>query len=190
MSIQLLLIDDDQHLTTSLQQYLQLYGIKVLIAHNGRQGIELLKSHHVDLVVCDVIMPEMNGYDVLKFVQGKWRIILLTAKGLTQDRIRAYQLGCDAYITKPFDPDELLALILAPYHQQLKWTWQTHLELTPKEQHLLNATARGLFNKQMAEQLAIAKRNVERYSSRLLSHTHTQNRAQLLVSSLIYRLWT
>jgi len=104
MSIQLLLIDDDQHLTTSLQQYLQLYGIKVLIAHNGRQGIELLKSHHVDLVVCDVIMPEMNGYDVLKFVQGKWRIILLTAKGLTQDRIRAYQLGCDAYITNLLIP--------------------------------------------------------------------------------------
>nr|YP_009968221.1 ompR-like transcriptional regulator [Cyanidiococcus yangmingshanensis]QMX77322.1 ompR-like transcriptional regulator [Cyanidiococcus yangmingshanensis]UNJ15938.1 hypothetical protein [Cyanidioschyzonaceae sp. 3]WDB00370.1 regulatory component of sensory transduction system [Cyanidiococcus yangmingshanensis] len=189
MSIQVLLIDDDKHLTKSLQQYFHSYGIKLLIAHNGKQGIEQLNLHHVDVVICDVMMPEMNGYEVLKWIQHKWRVILLTAKGLTQDRIYAYQLGCDAYITKPFDPDELLALILR-HHQHLQWDWETTLELTPKQQHMLNGIAKGLLNKQLATSLAIAKRNVERYSSGLLNLTHTHNRAQLLIYILSHQIWT
>nr|UNJ15344.1 hypothetical protein [Cyanidioschyzonaceae sp. 1] len=189
MSIQVLLIDDDEHLTKSLQQYLASFGLKVLTASSGKEGLKQLNLHHIDVIVCDVMMPEMNGYQLLQLTQGKWRVILLTAKGLTQDRIYAYQLGCDAYLTKPFDPDELLALILR-HQQHLQWHWQTHLELTTKEQHVLNAMAKGLLNQQMAKQLSIAKRNVERYSSRLLTCTGTANRAQLLVYILSYQIWT
>ena len=87
--------------------------MEILTATNGQEGLELIQSERPDLVFLDVMMPMMNGYDVCEAVTGdpelqETTVILLTAKGQEADRERGLAVGAERYMTKPFDPDELL----------------------------------------------------------------------------------
>ena len=88
----------------------------VEVASNARDGWELLQQYNPDLVISDIMMPQVDGYQFLKQVREDPRykalpVVFLTAKGMTRDRIQGYQAGCDAYLSKPFDPDELVAIV-------------------------------------------------------------------------------
>lgn len=113
--IQLLLIDDDPMITEPLARQLGVAGYRVLVAHNGRSGLELAQTHQPDLVVLDVMMPEMDGWEVCRKLRqiSVVPILMLTALGDEVDRILGLELGADDYLTKPFSTRELKARIKA-----------------------------------------------------------------------------
>ncbi|MAT95565.1 MAG: DNA-binding response regulator [Anaerolineaceae bacterium] len=111
----LLLIDDDPMITEPLVRQLGLAGYDLLVAHDGRSGLDLAQSQQPDLVVLDVMMPEMDGWEVCRKLRQSSvvPILMLTALGDEVDRILGLELGADDYLTKPFSVRELKARIKA-----------------------------------------------------------------------------
>jgi two-component system response regulator CpxR len=113
--IKLLMIDDDQELTHLLGEYLALEGFELTCCHDGISGLEQAYKGDYSLILLDVMMPGLNGFEVLKALgsQHKTPILMLTAKGDNADRILGLELGADDYLAKPFQHRELLARINA-----------------------------------------------------------------------------
>jgi DNA-binding response OmpR family regulator len=110
-----LLIDDDRLITGPLAKALVRSGYHVSVAHNGKQGVELARVEKPDVVILDVLMPEMDGWQVCRELrrQSAVPILMLTALGEEVDRILGLELGADDYLTKPFSTRELLARLRA-----------------------------------------------------------------------------
>ncbi|MCG9758657.1 MULTISPECIES: response regulator [Pseudoalteromonas] len=115
MKHSILLIDDDQELCSLLKEYFTAEGFEVAMAHTGTEGLKLALKQNFDLILLDVMLPEMDGFEVLKAlrVQKMTPVIMLTAKGDDFDRIFGLELGADDYIPKPFNHRELLARVKA-----------------------------------------------------------------------------
>lgn len=116
MSGQLLLVDDEPGLREAVQAYLEDSGFTVDVASNARDGLELAQQKLPDLVITDIMMPQVDGYQFLKQLRDDPQlkhlpVVFLTARGMTADRIQGYNAGVDAYLSKPFDPDELVAIV-------------------------------------------------------------------------------
>ncbi|NJO39699.1 MAG: response regulator transcription factor [Cyanobacteria bacterium CRU_2_1] len=116
MAGQLLLVDDEPGLREAVKAYLEDDGFTVHVASNAREGWDLLQQTSPDLVISDIMMPHVDGYQFLKQLRDDPRyqalpVVFLTARGMTSDRIQGYNAGCDAYLSKPFDPDELVAIV-------------------------------------------------------------------------------
>ncbi|PZV18685.1 MAG: DNA-binding response regulator [Leptolyngbya sp.] len=116
MAGQLLLVDDEPGLREAVQAYLEDSGFTVDVASNAREGLELARQKLPDLVITDIMMPQVDGYQFLKQLREEPQfkglpVVFLTARGMTSDRIQGYTAGCDAYLPKPFDPDELVAIV-------------------------------------------------------------------------------
>lgn len=117
MAHKILIVDDEAHIRLLIEQTLEEledYGVEIATADNGVDALELIKTNKPQLVFLDVMMPRMNGFDVCQRVKHELGmsdvfIVMLTAKGQEFDRHRGEQVGADVYMTKPFDPDELLA---------------------------------------------------------------------------------
>lgn len=113
---QILLVDDEPGLREAVQAYLEDSGFDVLVASNAKEGWDKLEQAMPDLVISDIMMPQVDGYQFLQQMREDDRfetlpVIFLTARGMTADRIQGYQAGCDAYLPKPFDPEELVAIV-------------------------------------------------------------------------------
>lgn len=116
MPLMILVADDDLGTRLSISDYLELSGYSVLTADNGQEALKIVEEYHPDLIVTDIMMPRMNGYELVRQVrqQPAFRllpVILLTARIKTQERILGYQSGCDLYLPKPFELEELAAAI-------------------------------------------------------------------------------
>ena len=114
--VRLLLVDDEPGLRTAVSAYLEDEGFQVTTANDGEEGWQKAQDLLPDVVITDVMMPRCDGYGLLQRLRGDERlggtpVIFLTAKGMTADRIAGFQAGCDDYIPKPFDPDELVARV-------------------------------------------------------------------------------
>jgi DNA-binding response OmpR family regulator len=111
----LLIIDDDQELCAMLAEYLTPEGFQTLSAATGPAGLEQLGRCPVDLVVLDVMLPELSGFEVLRRIRAGSRVpvIMLTARGEEVDRVVGLEMGADDYLAKPFSPRELVARIRA-----------------------------------------------------------------------------
>jgi len=114
--IRLLLVDDEPGLRAAVTAYLEDEGFAVTTAADGEEGWEKAQELLPDVVISDVMMPRLDGYGLLRKLRADERlggtpVIFLTAKGMTADRIAGFQAGCDDYIPKPFDPDELVARV-------------------------------------------------------------------------------
>jgi DNA-binding response OmpR family regulator len=115
--MKILIVDDEPHLRTLIQQTLEDLedeGVDLLTASNGEDALETIRAEQPNLVLLDVMMPKKNGFDVCYAVKKELglshiHIILLTAKGQEFDRQRGEEVGADLYMTKPFDPDALIA---------------------------------------------------------------------------------
>ncbi|MEM7172169.1 MAG: response regulator [Pseudomonadota bacterium] len=117
MEPKIVIVDDEVHIRALLEQSLEEleedFGVEILTAENGQEGLDLVKEIRPNLVLLDVMMPAMNGYDVCRSIREDPNlkdviVILLTAKGQEADREQGVQVGANRYLTKPFDPDELL----------------------------------------------------------------------------------
>jgi DNA-binding response OmpR family regulator len=112
----ILLVEDDASLSTVLADYLRSKGYTVETASNGREAWELILIKHYDLIISDIMMPKMNGYELLKLIRAQQTplpVIIVSAKTDRDDIIAAYNLGCDDYMTKPFSMDILICKIEA-----------------------------------------------------------------------------
>jgi two-component system response regulator CpxR len=112
---QILLIDDDHELAELLVEYLAPQGFIVQCCFDGQSGLELAYQSKFDLILLDVMMPKLNGFEVLKALgsEHKTPVLMLTAKGDHDDKVRGLELGADDYLAKPFHHQELLARIQA-----------------------------------------------------------------------------
>ncbi|BCN32685.1 response regulator transcription factor [Anaeromicropila herbilytica] len=114
-----LIVDDEKEIIDLLRLYLEQDEVKIYEAYDGEMGYEVFKKYEIDLALVDIMMPRMNGYELVKKVQrlipgGKEiPIMFLTARGELQDRILGLDLGADDYITKPFEPLEVAARVRA-----------------------------------------------------------------------------
>lgn len=224
---QVLLVDDEPGLREAVQAYLEDSGFTVRTAGNASEGWELLQQSSPDVLISDIMMPQVDGYQFLQQVREDVRfkglpVVFLTARGMTSDRIQGYQAGCDAYLPKPFDPEELVAIVtnlvsrreaqtdggtapdiavMARQIEEIKALLtqrgtisQTpppiRIDLTPREQSVLDLVAEGLMNKEIARRLDTSVRNVEKYVSRLFSKTGTNSRTELVRYALEHGLVT
>jgi DNA-binding NarL/FixJ family response regulator len=229
MSAQLLLVDDEPGLREAVKDYLEASNFNVQVASNASDAWDWMQQNNPDLVISDIMMPQVDGYQFLKQLRDDTRfktlpVIFLTAKGMTGDRIQGYQAGVDAYLPKPFDPDELVAIVenllarraakttsnveegetpdLAELASQMariealltqknaitQTSAPFNIDLTPREQSVLNLVAEGLMNKEIARRLDTSVRNVEKYVSRLFSKTGTNSRTELVRFALEHGL--
>lgn len=116
MQTNILLVEDDANLSTVLADYLRSKEYIVEIASNGKDAWELIAIKHYDMILSDIAMPKMNGFELLKLVRNQYPllpVVMLSAKTGRDDIMRAYGLGCDDYVTKPFSMDILICKIEA-----------------------------------------------------------------------------
>lgn len=119
MGKKILVVDDEVHIRSLLEQTLEeledSHDVEVLSASDGQAGMEIITREHPEVVFLDIMMPRMNGYDVCQAVKSNpslkdTNIVLLTAKGQEVDRKRGMEAGAYKYMTKPFDPDEIVSV--------------------------------------------------------------------------------
>ena len=229
---ELLLVDDEPGIRESVQAYLEDNdGWNVIAASNADEAWQSIESQTPDLIISDIMMPEVNGYEFLAKLKEDPRyrsipVVFLTARGMTSDRIQGYEAGCDAYLSKPFDPEELEAIvknllsktpaavggsgdgsaelekitkelveIKAKLDDKLGGSGGINvtpppikIDLTPREQSVLDLVAQGLMNKEIARELNTSVRNVEKYVSRLFGKTGTNSRTELVRFALQHGL--
>ena len=167
MQARILIVEDDPAIVELIKYHLEKEGHATLLAQDGRAALEAFDMHRPDLVLLDLMLPELSGFEVCRRIRksSKAPIIMLTAKDQEDDRVRGFELGADDYVTKPFSPRELLArinavlrrsrpdeveaLVSGDLHVDLKRRRVTfqgrEIELTPKEFDLLTLlmTRRG-----------------------------------------------
>jgi DNA-binding NarL/FixJ family response regulator len=200
--MRLLVVDDDVRLLHALTLCLQRAGFDVATARNAPEAIVQVAECIPDLVVTDVIMPGIDGFGLTEHLRSNARtdlipIVFLTARDTLDDRVRGFRGGVDAFVSKPFEPDELIAIIQGIL-QRVKRTHTrfaraaiagpTSLresspewpgDLTPAERRVSSCVARGLSNKQIASELNVSRRTVEMHISRVLSKTGWSNRVDI-----------
>ncbi|BAY22434.1 two-component response regulator [Calothrix sp. NIES-2100] len=231
MSAKLLLVDDEPGVRQAVKDYLEESSFTVQVASNANQAWQLLQKNVPDLVISDIMMPQVSGMQFLKQLREDPRfeslpVVFLTARGMSCDRILGYQAGCDAYLPKPFNPDELVAIVenlllrrgstiktssgmtniddiirqFEILQEMLERTCvfpqspapikpsPINIDLTPREQSVLDLVAQGLMNKEIARRLDTSVRNVEKYVSRLFTKTGKNSRTELVRYALEHGL--
>lgn len=111
----ILIVDDDENICEVIKMYLESSGYETEVVYNGRDAIEKFNTYKPDLMVLDIMLPYVDGIDVLKAIRkdSETPVILLTAKGETFDKVLGLELGADDYMVKPFEPKELIARVKA-----------------------------------------------------------------------------
>ncbi len=199
MAKRLLVVDDDPGLLLAVSETLRAEGYNVKTARRGAEALMIVAQSLPDLIISDIRMPGMDGYQLVKNLRSNARtrlvpIVFLTAKDETSDRIQGFRTGVDAYLTKPFEPEELVAIVAAI----LQRVERTHSdlarmfgekaeepefmrdeELTDAEWRVAEAVARGLANKEIAAELNLSLRTVEGHISRILDKKNLSNRVEL-----------
>lgn len=198
-SRQILLVDDDPNLTLLLKDYLEFQGYQVETAENGQEALEKLEVDLPDLIICDIMMPEMDGYALVEKIRQNPRtnwipLMLLSAKGQSRDRIKGLRTGADVYMVKPFEPEELAAQVASSLEQLSRFVgYSTQpplpaneriqlpstVELTSTEAKVIQLVALGMANKEIADQLYVSQRTIESHVSKMLGKTGLKNRTEL-----------
>ncbi len=198
-SKKLLLIDDDPNLILLVKDYLEFRGYQVMTAENGREALDILEQNIPDMIICDVMMPEMDGYSLVNHIREEPRtnripVLFLSAKGQSQDRVKGLNEGADVYMVKPFEPEELVAQVESSLNQIKRWQQGRpigldgggptihvphHVELTPTELKVVQLVAKGMANREIAEKLKVSQRTIESHVSNMLNKTSLNNRTEL-----------
>ncbi|OLN32051.1 response regulator transcription factor [Desulfosporosinus metallidurans] len=111
----ILVVDDDKNICELLDLYLSIAGFSLLFCYDGSTALNLLKDQKIDLILLDIMLPIINGWEVCKIVRrtSSIPIIMLTARDMLEDKIQGFDIGADDYIVKPFEPKEVIARIKA-----------------------------------------------------------------------------
>jgi DNA-binding response OmpR family regulator len=120
MKQRILVVEDESQIAKILKIELEFEGYEVLVAHDGKSGLQVALTEKLDLILLDVMLPELNGLEVLRRIRKENEhipILLLTARNLTMDKVSGLDLGANDYITKPFEMEELLARVRSSLRQ-------------------------------------------------------------------------
>lgn len=205
----ILVVDDDPILRMALTRYLEKRGYTVQEADSGVEAMTAFEEDPPDLVVSDVMMPEMDGFEFCRRLRATRSgqlvpFIFLSSKGELEDRIQGHSIGADDYLIKPFEPKELLAKI----ESQLERSRRIHREivrliqraevsetaksaastapppaplpLTPAEEKVFWEVIQGYTNKQIGDRLFVSPRTVQTHLSNILNKLQLENRSQLV----------
>jgi two-component system alkaline phosphatase synthesis response regulator PhoP len=116
MSTHILLVEDEENLRKTIQLNLELEEYRVTTANTGKEGLDSFERGRYDLVILDVMLPEMDGFDVCKAIRSRNKqvpVLFLTAKGSSEDKVKGLRMGADDYITKPFNLEEFLLRVVS-----------------------------------------------------------------------------
>jgi len=209
MPLTILVADDDFATRLSIGDYLENAGYLVLLASNGSEALRMIEVYQPHLVVTDIAMPQMDGYDLIKQIRQRPEfrllpVVFLTARSKTEERVKGYQSGCDVYLSKPFELYELGAVVrnlldrmqvleserrsqisksegdLPTSSSGVSALTEVEFDLTQREKQVLQLLAEGSSNNQIGEHLHLSPRTVEKYVSSLFRKTNTGNRSELL----------
>jgi DNA-binding NarL/FixJ family response regulator len=210
MPLTILVADDDLGTRLAISDYLEAAGYSTLVAENGQEALKLVETYQPHLIVTDITMPKMDGYELVRHLRQRpglrlLPVVFLTGRTETQERIRGYQVGGDVYLEKPFELGELGAVVrnLLERLQMIEAEWRSRstldpsadpsgtkriadaaaiaaLHLTDRELDVLKVLSEGLSNMQIGDRLHLSPRTVEKYVSSLLRKTKTNNRSELV----------
>ncbi|MBL1177732.1 response regulator transcription factor [Pantanalinema sp. GBBB05] len=204
----ILVVDDDTTLRMALTRYLEKRGYLVQDIGSAVEALAVFEQDPPDLVVSDVVMPEMDGFEFCRRLRATRLgqlvpFIFLSSRGEVEDRVQGHSMGADDYLIKPFEPRELLAKIEA----QLERSRRIHTEivrlmqksgvsdhataetpalptmtlpLTPAEEKVFWEVIQGYTNKQIGDRLFVSPRTVQTHLSNILSKLQLENRSQLV----------
>ncbi|MDY6806474.1 MAG: response regulator transcription factor [Cyanobacteriota bacterium] len=194
----LMLVDDDPNLILLVKDYLEFRGYEVKSASNGVEALEILEKEVPDLIVCDVMMPGMDGYTLVEHIRDDPRtnwipVLFLSAKGQSQDRVKGLNTGADVYLVKPFEPEELVAQVESSLKQASRLIGhqsegistvptikvRRNVELTPTESKVVQYVAKGKANREIAKVMEVSQRTIESHVSNMLGKTGLHNRTEL-----------
>ena len=201
MSKRLLVVDDEPNLLRAVAACLRAEDYEVSTARSAHEALMQLAESVPDLIISDIRMPGMDGYKLARQLRGSPRtalvpIVFLTAKDETSDRIEGFKAGIDVYLTKPFEPDELIAvvggilnrverthsqiarLVTSPSVDRPLASFQDEA-LTEAENRVAFSVSRGLSNKEIAAELDISVRTVENHISHILDKKGFSNRVEI-----------
>ncbi len=198
----ILIVDDDNTLRAALTRYLQDRGFLVHSAASGIEGLDSFMQDVPDLILSDVVMPDMDGFELCEKVREMALgqlvpFIFLSGRCDLEDRIQGHSIGADDYLVKPFHPRELIAKIEAQLarasriHLQIESALklsqfeqpeatQAPLMLTPAEEKVFWEVVQGFTNKTIGGHLFISPRTVQTHLSNILSKLSLENRSQLI----------
>ena len=199
MPKRLLVVDDEPNLLRAVAACLKAENYDVSTARSGHDALVHLAESIPDLIISDIRMPGMDGYKLARQLRASQRtalvpIVFLTAKDETADRIEGFRAGVDAYLTKPFEPDELIAVVngilnrVERTHSQIAQLLSSASAeeaaiqdeaLTDAEKRVALAVSRGLSNKEIAAKLEISVRTVENHISHILDKKGFTNRVEI-----------
>ena len=217
MPLTILVVDDDPGTRLAISDYLEMSGYSVITAADGQQALEMVELYRPHLMLTDIVMPRMNGYQLVRSVRQHpslrlLPVIFLTERNKTEERIQGYQSGADLYLPKPFELQELGAairnllersqMLQSEYRLSYEEGWRTAIQiptataekselsfhLTEREREVLVMLTHGLSNAQIGTRLHLSPRTVEKYVSNLLRKTTTSNRAELVGYAMKHRL--
>jgi DNA-binding NarL/FixJ family response regulator len=198
----LLIVEDNARLLRVIAVYLEKAGFEIMTARDGGDALLRLAETIPDLIVSDIMMPGTDGFTLAASVRSNARtdlipIIFLTAKERREDRIAGFRAGVDAYLVKPFEPEELVAVIenilsrVSRTHQRVARTanaaadslhepsTETVSDLTEAEERVAMLVAKSLSNKEIVAQLKISVRTVETHISHILAKKSFSNRVEI-----------
>jgi DNA-binding NarL/FixJ family response regulator len=199
--MRLLVVDDEPKLLRAVAADLKGEGYDVATARSGTEALISVAQKLPDLIVSDIRMPGMDGYELARRLRQNQStalipVVFLTAKDTTEDRIEGFRTGVDAYLTKPFEPDELLAVIagilsrVERTHSQIarvigkaeaekkEETFYDEV-LTETETRIAGAVSRGLSNKEIASEFNVSVRTVEHHIRNILAKKNFSNRVEI-----------
>ena len=200
MARRLLVVDDDPGLLRAVAETLRAEGYEVTTARRGAEALARVAESLPDLIVSDIRMPGMDGYELVRNLRASAHtklipLVFLTAKDETADRIAGFRSGVDAYLTKPFEPDELVAVVagilrrVESMHAEIARLFgktdaapQEPIrdeELTDAEWRVAEAVARGLSNKEIAAEFNLSLRTIEGHISHILDKKDFGNRVEI-----------
>lgn len=198
MTYRLLVVDDEPNLLRAVAACLYGGEYEVSTARSANQALVRIAQALPDVIISDIRMPGLDGYGLLRHLRGSRRtalipVVFLSAKDQCGDRVEGFRAGVDAYLTKPFEPDELLAVIAGI----LARVRRTHTEiarlvgstasgivgededLTAGELRVAGGVARGLSNREIASELGLSVRTIENHISHILSKKGYANRVEI-----------
>ncbi|HEY9896773.1 MAG TPA: response regulator transcription factor [Candidatus Sericytochromatia bacterium] len=203
----ILVVDDDATLRMALTRYLEKRGYQTQDVASGIEALLVFEQDPPDLVVSDVIMPEMDGFEFCRRLRSTRSgqlvpFIFLSSKREVEDRVQGHSIGADDYLIKPFEPRELLAKIESQLersrriHSEIVLLMQREasnsnhnghgastpqpLPLTPAEEKVFWEVIQGFTNKQIGDHLFVSPRTVQTHLSNILSKLQLENRSQLV----------
>ena len=187
----ILLVDDDQQYTNFIKSSLIKRNFSVVHLKSGRQALDAIRKYHPDLIILEIKVPEINGFDLCKIIRKKEKynrtpIIFLSNINSNRAMMTGFELGADDYLTKPINKEELIARILVLLRRSKEVDYHTnHKEsLSFQETRILQLMEKGYSNKEIAQKLSLTEGTIKVYNHVIYQKLQVKNRTQAFVRAM------